>query len=398
MNTDRSTRIGLVTYSTKPRGGVVHTLSLAEALYDAGADITVITLGDPAVGFYRPTRVPTIVVPAPALKPTLEKRIFASIDALEVGLGAVADQFDVLHTQDCISARAAARVRDAGADVAVLRTVHHVDDFTTEVLINCQIQAIQEPDQVFVVSEQWRAILREEHAVDAEIVSNGVDAGRFAPITAQRRTELRRRAGIEPDDVDRTLLLSVGGIEPRKGSIYLIQALAELKASVQPSPVLAVIGDHSFQDYQQYRDSCLELMTELGLEIGRDVILLGTVSDAELPEWYRAADVLAFPSTKEGWGLAVLEAMAAHLPVVTSDLPVFAEYLTDGVDALMSPVGDVSALAQTLARLCSSPQLRAQLAAQGQSVVDQYSWQRSAQRHLDLYAPYAQGSVHSIVG
>ena len=51
-------------------------------------------------------------------------------------------------------------------------------------------------------------------------------------------------------------------------------------------------------------------------------VLLGTVPDAELPSWYAAADVLAFPSTKEGWGLAVLEAMSAGLPVVASDLPV----------------------------------------------------------------------------
>ncbi len=58
-----------------------------------------------------------------------------------------------------------------------------------------------------------------------------------------------------------------------------------------------------------------------------NVVLLGTVPDDELPSWYTAADVLAFPSTKEGWGLAVLEAMSAGLPVVASDLPVFREYL-----------------------------------------------------------------------
>ena len=55
--------------------------------------------------------------------------------------------------------------------------------------------------------------------------------------------------------------------------------------------------------------------------------------------------MLAFPSTKEGWGLAVLEAMSAGLPVVASDLPVFGEYLTSGRDALLVPVDDPSALA-----------------------------------------------------
>jgi glycosyltransferase-like protein len=380
-------RIALVTYSTKPRGGVVHTLSLAEALFDAGVDVHVITLGDPAVGFYRPTRVPTVVVPSPPKYDRLEDRIFASIDALEAGLRNVADRFDVLHTQDCISARAAARVRDDGAAFALLRTVHHIDDFTTEVLINCQNQAIQEPDRVLVVSDQWRRILLDEHGVVADIVPNGVDAGRFGPISAARRTELRRRIGAEtPDGQHRFVFLSVGGIEPRKGTMHLVRALAEMRGTIEPAPLLAIVGDHSFQDYRQYRDTCLKLLDYLDLEIGRDVILLGEVADSELPEWYRAADALAFPSTKEGWGLAVLEAMAAELPVVTSDLPVFHEYLTDGVDALMTPTRDVAALAQALARIASSPALRATLVDNAQPVVERFSWPRSAARHQEIYA------------
>ena len=85
--------------------------------------------------------------------------MFASVDALEEGLAAIAGEVDVLHTQDCISARAAARVRDAGARVRVVRTVHHVDDFTTAALVDCQRQAILEPDRLVVVSEDWRTRL-----------------------------------------------------------------------------------------------------------------------------------------------------------------------------------------------------------------------------------------------
>ena len=386
-------RVALITYSTKPRGGVVHTLSLAEALFDAGVDVHVITLGDPAVGFYRPTRVPTVIVPSPPKHDRLEDRIFACIDALEAGLRAVAHRFDVLHTQDCISARAAARVRDDGAPFALLRTVHHIDDFTTEVLINCQNQAVQEPDRVLVVSDQWRKILLDEHGVEAEIVPNGVDATRFGPISAARRAELRHRIGADtPDGKHRFLLLSVGGIEPRKGTMHLVRALAALRGTVHPAPMLAIVGDHSFQDYRQYRDTCLELVKYLDLEIGHDVILLGEVPDSELPEWYRAADALAFPSTKEGWGLAVLEAMAADLPVVTSDLPVFHEYLTDGVDALMTPTRDVPALAEALTRVANSSELRARLVDNAHSVVERFSWQRSAARHQEIYAAHRVGA------
>ena len=59
--------------------------------------------------------------------------------------------------------------------------------------------------------------------------------------------------------------------------------------------MLAVVGGHSFQDYREYRDRVLASLPGLGLRLDDDVVLLGTVPDAELPGWYAAADVLAFP-------------------------------------------------------------------------------------------------------
>jgi glycosyltransferase involved in cell wall biosynthesis len=212
--------------------------------------------------------------------------------------------------------------------------VHHIDDFTTAALIDCQRQAVLEPDAVFVVSEVWRRTLRAEFGVDAQVVHNGVDGARFAPIPPSRRDEFRARVGAD----GRFLFLAVGGVEPRKGSIHLFEALARLTERMSPSPVLAVIGGQSFQDYEQYRTSALDRAERLGLTLGCDVILLGTVPDADMPAWYRSADALAFPSVKEGFGLAVLEAMSAELPVVASDLPVFREYLVPDRDALMPPV------------------------------------------------------------
>jgi glycosyltransferase involved in cell wall biosynthesis len=120
------------------------------------------------------------------------------------------------------------------------------------------------------------------------------------------------------------------------------------------------------------------------------VALLGTVPDAELPAWYAAADVLAFPSTKEGWGLAVLEAMSAGLPVVTSDLPVFREYLHPGRDALMVPVDDPPALAAALARVLDDPRLAARLRTAALATAERFSWARSAAEHQALYTALAR--------
>jgi glycosyltransferase-like protein len=375
--------VALVTYSVKPRGGAVHTVHLAEALHAAGYPVRVIALGDPDVGFFRPVRAPVTIIPAPPALPTLEERVFASVAALAEGLGPLAAGYPVLHTQDCISARAADQVRDAADTSApfVLRTVHHVDDFTSPSLIDCQRRAILEPDRILVVSEHWRDLLHDEYGVVAEVVHNGVDAARFQAADPGQARELRDRAGA----ADRPLILSVGGIEPRKGSDTLVRALAELKQAGR-HPVLAVVGGHSFQDYRPYRDRVLGSLPSLGLSLDDDVVLVGTVPDAELPAWYAVADVLAFPSTKEGWGLAVLEAMSAGLPVVASDLPVFREFLAPDRDALMVPVDDAPALAAALSKVLDTPDLAASLRTAARATAERFSWSRSAAEHQAIYA------------
>jgi glycosyltransferase-like protein len=389
--------VGLVTYSVKPRGGVVHTLALAEALHAAGYPVRVIALGDPAAGFFRPVAAPFTIIEAPPSLPTLEERVFANVDALAAGLGGLVADLPILHTQDCISARAAVRVRDAaaGPPPVVVRTVHHVDDFTSPSLIDCQRQAILEPDRILVVSERWREILAEDYGTSADVVHNGVDVARFRSADPDLVAALRQRAGAGgvAGTGDRPLILAVGGIEPRKGSDTLVAAVAALSRPGGRSggrsgrrPVLAVVGGHSFQDYREYRKRVLASLPGLGLRLDDDVVLLGTVPDAELPGWYAAADVLAFPSTKEGWGLAVLEAMSAGLPVVASDLPVFREYLRPGQDALMVPVDNAAALTAALGAVLDDAALAGRLRTAGYQVCARFTWDRCAAEHQRIYA------------
>ena len=380
--TQAGPRAALVTYSTKPRGGVVHTLSLAEALCGLGADVTVVALGDAQRGFFREVGAPCRIVAAPPEAETLDERVFRSVDTLAAGLSEMAHDFDLFHAQDCIAARAAARVRDGGTGIPVVRTVHHVDDFTTPALIDCQRRAIVEPDRVLVVSEYWKGLLRDEYGIDAGVVHNGVDLRRFPAIGPAERAELRRRVGAGDG---RFLFLAVGGIEPRKGSVHLMEAMAEVKRRGDPSPVLAVVGGHSFQDYAAYRKAALDGLPALGLELGRDVVLLGTVPDSELAGWYGAADALAFPSLKEGWGLVVLEAMAAGLPVITTDIPVFREYLTHRRSALLVPPADAGALAGAMRELMADAPLRQSLVAGGREVAARFTWDAAARRHRQIY-------------
>jgi glycosyltransferase involved in cell wall biosynthesis len=137
------------------------------------------------------------------------------------------EDFDIVHAQDCLSANAALELRDDGEIAHVIRTVHHVDDFTSPSLIDCQHRSIVEPDLVLCVSSPWVARLADEFGVRARLVRNGVDRGRFrAARDAAERAADREALGLG----SRLVVLTVGGVEPRKGSLTLLDGFARLRA------------------------------------------------------------------------------------------------------------------------------------------------------------------------
>jgi len=371
----------MLTYSTKPRGGVVHTLHLAENLHDLGHQVHVFALGDPEAGFFRPLRAPHTILPGPGRDGSLEERVATSTETLVAGLsGRLRGRFDLVHAQDCIAARAGVAVAGPAGGLPVIRTVHHVDDFVSQTLVDCQRHSLLDPDHVLVVSRDWQRRLREEFGVEAEVVTNGVDGPRFARPSSVDGSDLRARVGAR----GRFLFLTVGGIEPRKGSLELVEALAKVRTVVSPPPLLAVVGGHSFQDHDAYRQRVLERAAEVGVPVGEAVVLLGTVPEEELPRWYHTADAFVFPSRKEGWGLALLEALAAGLATVATDIPVFREFLGEQ-DALLVPAGDAGALGDVMVRVASDPELRNRLGRRGPRVAGRFTWRRCAEQHAAIY-------------
>ncbi|MGH3249400.1 MAG: glycosyltransferase, partial [Trebonia sp.] len=188
-------KIALLTYSTRPRGGVVHTLALAEALAAAGQDVTVWTLGrNGDGGFFRPIHrdVRLRVVPFPDGRPSegVGQRILRSIAVLRDAF--TPGGYDIVHAQDCISANAAGRC---------LRTVHHLDHFTTPELAACHERAITEPFGIICVSRAVAAEVAAGWGITATVIPNGVDAARFAlaagsgPAEREARRRWRERFG-----------------------------------------------------------------------------------------------------------------------------------------------------------------------------------------------------------
>jgi glycosyltransferase-like protein len=374
-------RVAMLTYSVKPRGGVVHAVEVAEALGRRGHDVELMALARPGEGLFRPTPVPIRIVRHTPLDAAFDLRIEAMLDAYAEGLRPLLGGHDIVHVQDCLSANAALQLRDEGVIDHVIRTVHHVDDFTSPSLIECQERSILGPDHVLCVSAPWVQRLRDEFGVSAGVVPNGVDTHRFrAPVDEAERLEARHRAGVQ----DRLTVLTVGGVEPRKGSMILLEGFARLRALLpHRDPILLIAGGSTLFDYRHEVERFDARVQQL--DLGRHVRRLGALEPDEIESLFRAADVFAFPSVKEGFGLAALEALSAGLPLVASDLDVFRGFLTHGESALLHPVGDPVALAQDLALVARNPSLRARLRAGGADVVAGFGWDASGEAHEKVY-------------
>ena len=114
---------------------------------------------------------------------------------------------------------------------------------------------------------------------------------------------------------------------------------------------------------------------------------LGRISDEERAARMRGCTVYCSPSVRgESFGMVLLEAMAAGCALVASDLDGHRNVATDGVDALLAPVGDPAALAKALRRVLEDPGLRAELVAGGRRRADQLSMARLAERYAEIYA------------
>jgi glycosyltransferase-like protein len=374
-------RIAMLTYSVKPRGGVVHALEVSEALARRGHDVELAALARDGEELFRAPHVPLRLVRHTPLDAPFDERIEAMLEDYTEGLRPIlaGGGYDVVHAQDCLSANAAVTLRDEGVIDHVIRTVHHVDDFTSPSLIECQDRSIVAPDHVVCVSQPWVARLAEEFGVSAGLVTNGVDPRRFRPARdASERASARRLAGLG----ERFAILTVGGIEPRKGSLTLLEAFARLRERL-PEALLLIAGGTTLFDYRHELERFSERAAELG--VTEHIRRLGALAPEELERLFRAADAFAFPSVKEGFGLAALEAVAAELPLVTSDLDVFRGFLTDGDSALITPVGDAPALAAALERIARDGDLRARLRAGGRAVVARHTWEASALAHERVY-------------
>jgi glycosyltransferase involved in cell wall biosynthesis len=175
----------------------------------------------------------------------------------------------------------------------------------------------------------------------------------------------------------RRYIVSVGTLEPRKNLPTLLRAFDRLRTQPETADLdLVVIGGRGWRDR--------ELRAEIASRLASGRLhTLGYVPEGDLVALYGGAEVLAYPSHFEGFGLPVVEAMACGTPVVTTDVPALRE--VSGGAAVLVPLGDERALADAVANMVGDPTARAAARAAGLARAKTFSWEASAE-HLWRFA------------
>lgn len=175
-------------------------------------------------------------------------------------------------------------------------------------------------------------------------------------------------------EIDRPYVLAVGTLEPRKNLPTLLRAFAKIKDDVEHDLVL--VGPEGWLTGEL--NSTLQ-----ELNLGDRVRLTGFVSDEELGGWYSGADMFAFPSYYEGFGLPSIEAMKCGAPVLCSDNSAFPEVVGDA--GVMIPAEDADVWAETMRELLRDPARLDDLRQKGFARAETFSWDRTAQETYDVY-------------
>ena len=375
----RALRIAILTHSTNPRGGVVHALELGDALNRLGHESRVFAPDASGAGFFRSTVCATSTVAASPVgrdvRAMVETRMTDYVMHFE---RAENRNFDIWHAQDGISANALATLKERGLIRGFARTVHHVDAFDDAGLNALQLRGIASADRLFVVSRLWQDWLKHELGRDALLVGSGVDTKRFSPTPDETDEELRVRLNLSNAA---PVFLAVGGVEERKNTIRLLQAFQTLRLQY-PSSRLVIAGGASILDHDAYQARFAGVLRHGGTSASA-VIRTGPLRHKLMPALYRAATSFIFPSIREGFGLVVLEAMASDVPVVTSRIAPFTEYLGDD-DVLWCDPLDTSSIAAAMAQSVDTPR-REQLKLGGLQIAARHDWASTARSHLASY-------------
>jgi phosphatidyl-myo-inositol alpha-mannosyltransferase len=212
------------------------------------------------------------------------------------------------------------------------------------------------------VSEPVIAALSRYFTTDWTIIPNGIDIDHFRPV---------------PHDGNGARhpprLLFLGRLDPRNGLGTMLDAMPSILRR-RPDARLVVAGDGPLRGYYEER----------ARPLGDRVHFLGKVN-GERPHLYGTSDLYLCPTSKASFGITLLEAMACATPIVGSDIIGFRELIARGAEAVLVPVNDADAWAETAVALLDNPERRHEMGAAGRAKAEQYAWPQVADQVFAVY-------------
>jgi phosphatidyl-myo-inositol alpha-mannosyltransferase len=283
-------------------------------------------------------------------------------------------KFDVLHFHEPFVPFLSPTFLDASETVNVA-TFHAFGGFSPSYWVGAKVtrNLHHKLHGRIAVSGAARHFINRYFPGDYEIIPNGVDLDRFAD--AEPYEHLR----------DGTLnILFVGRLEERKGLIHLLKAYHRLRKRRVDARLLVAGAGPKLREYRRF----------IGLRGIRDVEFLGRVSDEEKARYFASADIFCAPATgQESFGIVLLEAMAAGVPIVASDIHGYKRVVERNVQGILVEPKNPRALAAALYALANDADLRHELGEAGRRRAPEFSWDRVTERIVAFYYRTIAGSA-----
>ena len=212
------------------------------------------------------------------------------------------------------------------------------------------------------------------------VVAPGVDLQRFTP--GDGKSNARKRLNIAPDAL---MVTFVGRIQPHKGPEVLLRAVAEMlkhTPHLRAKLALVIMGGASGNGSKE--PERLQALATF-LNISDITHLIPPCPREELPDWYRASDLVCVPSYSESFGLVALEAQACGTPVVATAVGGLRTAVADGISGTLVDGHDPKAWSSVISRLLMEPQRRIALSLGALEHARHFGWESTARKTLDVY-------------